>query len=158
MVTEWHLHHLPVRFEGHDRPWTVVRHVVVDWPQWKVEGFILRTSPLRVLFVGRDGVRVTVTGLEVRGRDAVVRRTRRWRRERMLASGNWRGMPVFAADGRLLGRLQDLVIDAETMTIARLVVSRGLLGDLMQGALQVPVLRVSEDNGRIKIRRDGQTG
>lgn len=94
---------------------------------------------------------MTVTGLELRDRGAIERRSRRWCRQQIERSHRWKGQAVLSSSNRFVGRVKDLVIDAPTMTIARIVVSRGLLEDLLSGALQVPIVQVADESGRIKI-------
>lgn len=156
MVTEWHLRRLPVRITGQARPFTVVEHVVVSWSEGKVQGFILRSRPFQVLYVPASRVLVTETGLQIADRSAVERKTRHWRRMHTTPEAHWRARDVVDSGGRFLGQAKDLVIDDRGLTLSQLVVSRGLLGDLLYGALEFPIAWARWDpSGQIKILCSG---
>ena len=157
MVTRWHLLRLPVRVQGRLRHWTLVQEVVVDWHSMTVEGFVLESSPFRTLFLpSQNGVRVTPTGIEILTRALVEKRTRRWRRDRIHDDWIHRRRQVYDGTGGAIGLLKDLVIDEETLVVRRIIVSRGLLADLLQGSLIVPVEQLAQDaTGQIKIRQPG---
>ncbi|PSR34061.1 MAG: hypothetical protein C7B46_07310 [Sulfobacillus benefaciens] len=157
MVTRWHLLRLPVRVQGRLRHWTLVQEVVVDWQSMTVEGFVLESSPFRTLYLpSQNGVRVTPTGIEILTRALVEKRTRRWRRDRVHEDWIYRRRQVYDGTGGAIGLLKDLVIDEETLVVRRIIVSRGLLADLLQGSLIVPVEQLAQDaTGQIKIRQPG---
>ncbi len=157
MVTRWHLLRLPVRVQGRPRNWTLVQEVVVDWSSMTVEGFVLDSSPFRTLFLpSQNGVRVTPTGVEIVTRAVVEKRTRHWRQERIHNDWIYRRRQIYDGNGGVVGLLKDLVIDEETLVVRRIIVSRGLLADLLHGSVVVPVEQISQDAaGQIKIRHQG---
>jgi uncharacterized protein YrrD len=63
------------------------------------------------------------------------------------------GLPVVDLTGRFYGRLTDVLFDERTLHVTHLVVSRGVLGDLMAGALVVAAQAVlNVEVGEIKIQ------
>lgn len=160
VTTRWHLVHLPVRMEGTPCPWTWVEDVVVGWSERRVEGLLLRSRWFGGLYVAADRrVTVTGTGVELAGEDVVERRSWRWRRDFLRDPGRTLvGRAVVDARDQPLGSVKDLVIDEVNWTVTELVVSRGVVGDLLDGALAVPVWRVDQSiTGCMKVAEDGQS-
>lgn len=159
MVTLWHLTHLPVRVTGQAKPWTIVDEVVVGWPDRKVTGFLLNSGPFRVLFLPvRSGVALTTTGLEMNHRTLVERKSRKWRHRVIHDVPRLKRRAVCDETGQLVGTVKDLVIDEKNMSIVELLVSRGLMEDLLTGGLRVPIDDVEEDGtGPIKIKKAGHS-
>lgn len=159
MVSGWHIVHLPVRLRGSTRTWQVVDEVVVSWKELRVEGFLLAPRPFGSWFLAGDDriVRVTATGLEVPSVQAAQRMTRRWRRQTVAAQRAYRNGAVVDQWGRLHGRLKDFFFDEKSLSLTFLVVSRGIVGDLLSGARLVPVSEVTEiQPGTIKIYAPGE--
>lgn len=159
MVTRWHLINLPVRLAGQARHWTVVKHVMITWPAGKVSGFTLHSGPFRTLFlpVG-PAVGITPTGIEFTRRDLLERRSRKWIKQQLQEDWVSRHMPMHDSRGRLLGIVKDAVLDEMSMEVKDLVVSQGLLADLLGGSLRVPLstVRCIEDgSGATKIQQLG---
>ncbi len=149
MVTRWHLINLPVRLVGRARHWTVVENVVISWPAGQVEGFTLHSGPFRTLFlpVG-PGVAITPTGIEFAHRGLVERRSRRWVKQKIREDWVTRRIPVHDALDQLLGNIKDAVIDEKTVEVTDLVISQGLLADLLAGSLRLPLATLAlNENG-----------
>ncbi len=153
MVTRWHLLRLPVRVEGHQRHLTLVKNVVVDWSDLVLQGFVLESGPFRTLFLPADaGVRITTTGIEMASRSLVQRRNRRWRKQWVQSDWIYGRLLVHDPQDRVVGMVKDLIIDEDTLQVQSVVVSRGLLADLLYGALVVSAPTIWQDvSGKIKI-------
>ena len=158
MISRWHITHLPIWVSGRERPWNVVEDVVVNWEDFSVEGFLLPRRPFGALFIpSGTGARVTNLGVEITTRSAVERRPRRWRREVLGRDKLLKNRPVVDTLGILQGRFRDYLFDEKSLKVTHLVISRGVLGDLLSGALVVPVPEVLEMGGdRIKIYAPGE--
>lgn len=153
MVSSWHLIHLPVRFYGEDRAWSVVDEVLISVYTWEVEGFILQSRPFRALYLPADAPhRVTPTGVEIPHKDILVRHTSRWRKERLNTAPQIKDRVVLGPNEAVVGRVKDVLIDEQSLRIEGLVVSRGVVGDLLSGALVLPVSNLAvPPQGSIKI-------
>jgi uncharacterized protein YrrD len=154
MVTRWHLLHLPIRVAGQHHVMGFAEEVIIRWPGAAIEGFGLHSSKGH-RFLPRDSVHVCAMALEIADRSLIETRTRQWW---MAQRECWPfiNQPVFAGNGQLIGRVKDVLIDENTLAIHQVVISRGLLADLVAGALLIPVHQFREDEtGRIKI---GTTG
>ncbi|MCL5115570.1 MAG: PRC-barrel domain-containing protein [Firmicutes bacterium] len=158
MVSGWHITHLPVRVSGASRVWRIVDEVVVSWSEFRVEGFLLTPRPFRVLFIPGDaGVTVSTLGIEISERKTAERRSKHWRREVLKKQQQFKNRPVVDQTGRLHGRLKDFLFDERTLQLTHLIVSRGLMGDLLSGAYLVPVGEVTEmEPAAIKIFVPGE--
>ena len=158
MISGWHITHLPIWVAGRERPWRIVEDVVVNWEDFSVEGFLLPRRPFYALFVpGGAGARVSNLGVEIATRSMVERRPRHWRRDVVARQKHLKKMPVVDTLGILQGRLRDFLFDEKSLRVTHLVISWGVLGDLLTGALVVPVQEVLEMGGdRIKIYAPGE--
>lgn len=156
MVTRWHLINLPVRLVGQTRHWTVVKQVVIAWPSGKVAGFTLHSGPFRTLFLpASPSVAITTTGIELSRRDLLERRSRKWAKQQLQSDWVSRRMPMHDATGQLLGIVKDAVLDEISMEVKDLVVSQGLLADLLGGSLRVPlntIRCIKDETGATKIQ------
>lgn len=157
MLSAWHVSHLPVWVEGQAQPVQVIDRVVVSWSELVVEGFLLTPTFFRTLFVPADAsFRMTDFGMVVAGRADFVHKTRRWRRETMKRQQGYYNRPVLDCSGRSWGPLKDVLFNESSLRVTHLVVSRGVLGDLLSGALVVAredVVDLSVQG--IKIRSSG---
>lgn len=153
MLSGWHLARLPVYLKGQRRAIQTIEKVVVSWPELAVAGFVLRPRPFFVPFVSaRTRCEITGTGLWLESVESIERRTRAWRREAFRIAALYENAPVYDTANGLLGHLQDIAIDAAGSQVTHLVVTRGVLGDLLHGALIVPrTLVVSAAPGKVKI-------
>ncbi len=154
MLSGWHVSHLPVKLVGSMRKWQVIDQVVVSWEELEIEGFLLMPRPFYIPFVPSSAVfQLSGMGLVLPDPRQISRRSRSWRRKVMKRQRVWMGLAVFDEGGRLLGRVQDVLFDEETLQITHVVISRGLLGDLLWGALAVSRQDVIElAPSAIKIR------
>jgi len=135
MISGWHIVHLPVRLMGRSRPVTVVEQVIVSWPDLWVTGFLLASPPFRFRFLpARQDLRITVTGVEIPSLKVIERRSRRWVREQQKAQKWWQNWPVESGDGQMVGRVKDFFFDEKSLAITHVVISRGIVGDLLSGA------------------------
>lgn len=157
MLSSWHLTHLPVRVKGRARPWQVVDEVVVSWQDLVIDGFLLMPRPFRSPFVpSQSRIQVTAMGIEMQDRREVQWKSRRWRRQVLAEQKLFQNRPVVDETGRLYGRLKDVLFDESTFRITHLMVSRGILGDLLSGAFVVPAAEVLEIDGEaVKIYAPG---
>ncbi len=158
MISGWHITHLPIWVAGRERPWRTVEDVVVNWDDLSIEGFLLPRRPFYALFVpcGPEA-RVTNVGVEIARRSLVERRPRSWRREVVGRQKRLKNLLVVDTLGILQGRFRDYLFDEKSLKVTHLVVSRGVLGDLISGALVVPMQEVLEIAGdRIKIYAPGE--
>jgi sporulation protein YlmC with PRC-barrel domain len=157
MLSGWHMTHLPVRIRPRSHPWKVVDEVVVSWPTLTVEGFALVPRIFGTPFLGHgDAVVVTTLGIEIKDKRQVQVKSRRWRMEALRRDQQFRRRPVIDQTGQLCGRVLDFLFDEQTWHVTHLIVSRGILGDLVQGALIVPIADIMEMGGQvIKISRTG---
>ncbi|AUW93484.1 MAG: hypothetical protein C7B44_10980 [Sulfobacillus thermosulfidooxidans] len=154
MVTRWHLLHLPVSIAGRRGSWGWVDDIYCRWPDAVVEGFSVHTAISR-RFVPAEAMRVTPMALLIDTPKYAQKMPRSWwnHRRRQVVSIN---QPVRDQDDQLVGRVKDFVIDENSLAIHHIVVSRGLLEDLMTGSLLIPAHQFSIDsNGRIKIHPTG---
>jgi uncharacterized protein YrrD len=135
VMTRWHLLHLPVRVADEARAWRRVQEVLFSWPEARVQGLVLDHWWPQVLYlpVG-EGVRIDPMGICVSHRGLAMPRSRRWFQREALKTGQWLGRLVRDTSGRELGRVKDIVIDETSLRITGLVISRGLLRDLLDGA------------------------
>ncbi len=148
MVTRWHLINLPVRLRGHSRHGTVIKDVVIEWPSGQVTGFILHSNVFRSRFLPLcPGVAITPRGVELAHRGLIEPRPRKWVKQTLQLDWITRRIPVHNAHGQLLGILNDAVIDEHSGLVKDLVISQGLLADLIKGSLRLPLdtLAVSDD-------------
>lgn len=154
MVSGWHVAHLPVRVSGEQRVRQMVDKALVSWPDLRIVGFLLMPRPLQIPFVpAQASFKLTGLGLEIRSFGETQRKTRRWRRDMLRQQRAYFGLPVVDSTGRFYGRLKDVLFDERTLHVTHLVVSRGVLGDLMSGALVVAVPDVvTVEVGEIKIQ------
>ncbi|NMP22487.1 PRC-barrel domain-containing protein [Sulfobacillus harzensis] len=159
MVSGWHVTHLPVRLAGQHHARQLVEEVVVSWDELRVTGFVLTPRLLSSWFLIADEetVSVSTTGVVAASRQPLERRTRRWRKQVVRMQRSMRGRPVVDQWGRLQGRLKDVLFDESSFRLVSLVVSRGILGDLLSGALIVPISELTEvAPGAIKISAPGE--
>lgn len=159
MLSVWHVTHLPVRVTGEQRIRRLVEDVVVSWEEPRVEGFILSPRLFSSWYLPADAERMVVSemGIETLRWDGVERRTRRWTKHHEGVLGRLRNRPVVDQEGRLCGRLKDLIFSEHTFRVEALVVSRGILGDLLSGTVLVPTGDVTEIGGEaIKIYAHGE--
>lgn len=158
MLSGWHVAHLPVRINGKSRAYQLVDRVVVSWPELRIEGFLLTPRPFSTPFLEAHASYVlTDFGVAVAQAGEISRRTRRWRRDVLRRERRYHGLAVFDAAGNLQGRLKDVLFDERTLTITHLVVSRGVLGDLLSGALIVSrneVLALDQEGVKIRHGRE----
>lgn len=157
MLSGWHVAHLPVRLMGRPRVWQMIDQVVVSWPELELDGFLLMPRPLYVPFVPAHATfRLTGMGLELAGTAQVQRRSRRWRRHLLQRHRTFMNQPVTDSGGRLHGRLKDIIFDETTMHVTHVVVSRGVLGDLLSGSLVLPASDVTQITAAaVKIQAPG---
>ncbi len=157
MLTGWHVAHLPVRLTGKPRVWQRIHEVVVSWPELAIEGFLLTPRPFYAPFVpSRATFRLTGLGLELADAFQVVHKSWRWRRDVLRRNQAFMKRPVSDMSGHLYGRLNDVIFDEMTLKVTHLVVSRGILGDLLFGALIVPDAQISQVSpAAIKIHPPG---
>ncbi len=154
MVTRWHLLHLPIRVSGQQRTLGFADELIVRWPDAVIEGFRVRVGVSR-WFVPRQIVRVAAVALEISDRRLMESRPRKWWLARP-EYWDYANQPIFEDNGNLVGRIKDLMIDEKTLAVHQVVISRGLLADLITGTLRIPVHHLREDEaGRIKIGTGG---
>lgn len=159
MVTRWHLLHLPVQIDGASRPYSFVQEVVIGWPERKLLGILIgfRWFRPRYIPIG-PGVSVTTMGITLTSPQLIEVKTRRWWKNYMRQGWALKDHPVVGEEGQLLGIVKDVMIDEDTLVVHELIASRGVLGDLLQGALILPAKDVVEDSsGEIKMIPDGAT-
>jgi len=158
MVSGWHVTHLPVREVGRERTWRVVDEVIVAWEELVVDGFLLSSGPFRASYLsGTSDTRVTAMGIEILSRQCVERRTRRWRKDVLRRQQAMKNRTVVDQTGRIRGRIKDFLFDEKTLAITHLVVSRGVVGDLLSGAYMVSVKQLTDMVGEtIKIYVAGE--
>jgi sporulation protein YlmC with PRC-barrel domain len=158
VLSGWHLSHLPVRLVGRRRAVQTIDKVVVSWPELTLAGFLLRPRPFFIPFVPAQGkTRLTDTGLVLESLQSIERKSRRWRRDTLQVAALYEKMPVYDSGNHLVGHVQDIAIDAAALQITHLVVTRGVLGDLLHGALLIPrrrVLSITPDKVKIHISRE----
>ena len=159
MISGWHVTRLPVRVVGSTHSWRVVEEVVVSWPELAIEGFLLASRPFRPLFLPTtDALAVTPFGLEIVSPDQVVRRNRSWRKHVIGLQRQYKNRPVVDERGVVQGRLKDFLFDEGSMRLTHLIVSRGILGDLISGALVIPVKAIRDlTHNTIKIQASGES-
>lgn len=159
MISGWHLTNLPVWVSGNARPVSRVDELVVSWETRSLEGLLLAPRWCLPVFlpIGND-VRLTDMGVTLGHRSTMLRRPRKFRRHILRMNAAWKGRVVVSQGGRLYGRLKDVVIDQETASISYLVISRGVVGDLMLGASLVPIQQLTEFGERtVKIFVPGES-
>lgn len=146
MVSGWHMAHLPVRVAGSERRWHIIDEVVVSWEEFRLSGFLMAPRPFFVGFLPAHtpDLAVTPTGIEVRSRSVVQRCPRGWRRAVVKEQRRAKNRAVVDQWGRLQGRMKDFMFDERSLAVTYLVVSRGIVGDLISGALMVAVDQVTE--------------
>lgn len=154
MVTRWHLLHLPVKVQGKTGPWAWVDDIFIRWPDAVIEGISVRTAVSRRFISARD-LQVSPMALMIGETGMAQKKPRQW-----WGLHHGHGLLVNQAvcdsEGHLLGRIKDFVIDENSLAVHHIVVSRGLLEDLMQGSLLIPAHQLQLDNeGRIKIAATG---
>lgn len=155
MVTGWHVAHLPVRVSEEARPFQSVQEVVVSWSDFSIAGVLLTPRPFRVPFVPKGRFRMTALGVIVQERASVVHPDRSWLAAQRRADRLFLHRSVVDEQDRLLGRLKDVLIDENRLVVTHLVVSRGILGDLLVGSWIVPrEAVVAHRAGVIKITSD----
>ncbi|PSR24111.1 MAG: hypothetical protein C7B45_00410 [Sulfobacillus acidophilus] len=154
MVSGWHVAHLPVRVAGDKRVRQMVDQVLVSWPDLRILGFLLTSRPFQIPFVPvQAAFKLTGVGLEIRSFGETQLKSRRWRRDMLGLQKAYWGLPVVDLTGRFYGRLKDVLFDERTLHVTHLIVSRGVLGDLMEGAMVVRAQDVLDvARGEIKIQ------
>ncbi|MCY0877764.1 MAG: PRC-barrel domain-containing protein [Firmicutes bacterium] len=157
MLSGWHMTHLPVRVRSRPHPWKVVDEVIVSWATLTVEGFVLVPRLFGIPLITRDDrVFLTSLGIEIEDKRQVQMKSRRWKTQAVRRDREFRRHPVVDQTGQLCGRVIDFLFDDKTWHVTHLVVSRGILGDLVSGALIVPIADIMEmGHGVIKISRTG---
>ena len=152
MVSRWHLLHLPVTLQEKPGQWGWVENVSIRWPEGVLEGIGVRYGFARCYIAAANGaLTVTRMGIRVRQEQSLEKHSHRWwkmfHHQEVLMN-----QPVWAQNGELLGRITDVLIDEDSLVVHDLVVSRGILEDLLHGALLVSRREFEIDSdGRIKI-------
>ncbi len=152
MVSRWHLLHLPVTLYGKAGHWGWVEDIVIRWPEGVIDGFGVRTAISRFYIPAEpEVVSVTLMEIQLRRRSYALKRPRSWWKT-LHAQKLVMNRPVWRDNGDLVGRIKDLIIDENSLAVHQIVISRGLLEDLLHGALLVPTHEIREDaDGKIKI-------
>jgi sporulation protein YlmC with PRC-barrel domain len=149
--------HMPCRVAGESRATALVDRVLVSPLDLAVQGFLLTPRLFwRDFLPASPLVHMTATGLEIAHRQLIERRPRRC----LVAQPDWlrqvTGQPVWDADGQQVGRVSDALVDAERLCVTHVIVSRGVIGDLLSGALVINVERLEFIQGRIKVKGFGK--
>ncbi len=154
MLSGWHVAHLPARIQGKTRAFQVIDQVVVSWEEFVVEGFLLAPRLFYVPFVpaGAD-FSVSEFGLVVSSASQVTIKSRRWRKD-VVSRRHWAfTCPIVDEQGRFCGHLNDILFDPVTLKVTYLVISRGILGDVLGGALALSVSDIVQMGpSEVKIR------
>ncbi len=159
MLSAWHIIHLPVKINGRRQDRRLVEGLIVSWAESRIEGFVLTPRLFSACFVPADekSVGVTAMGLDVFRPAVLERRARRWHKSTMREQARMRNRPVVDQWGRLHGRFKDVIFDEKSFRVTALVVSRGVVGDLLSGAVLVPIAEVTEIGAEaIKIYAPGE--
>lgn len=159
MLSAWDITRLPIKIDGRQQGRRLVEGLVVSWEESRIEGFVLTPRLFSAWFVPahEKSVGVTAMGLEVLRPRALERRSRGWHRSAMREQARIRNRPVVDQWGRLHGRLKDVIFDEKSFRLTALVVSRGVVGDLLSGAVLVPIPEVTEIGPEaIKIYAPGE--
>lgn len=159
MLSAWHIIHLPVKINGRRQDRRLIESLVVSWEESRIEGFVLSPRLFSTWFLPADerSVRVTAMGVDVRHLAVLERRSRGWHRSVMREQARIRNRPVVDQWGRLHGRFKDVIFDEKSFRVTALVVSRGVVGDLLSGAVLVPIAEVTEIGAEaIKIYAPGE--
>lgn len=158
MLSGWHVSHLPARIQGKSRAFQVVDQVVVSWEEFVVKGFLLAPRLFYVPFVPAEAdFSVSEFGLVVSDASQVANKSRRWRKDIVKRRHQVFSWPIVDEKGQFCGRLKDILFDPSTLKVTHLVISRGILGDVLGGALLLAVgdiVKVGPSEVKIRALRE----